>query len=76
MSEIHVTVFFVPTFDKHICMFVLQYPYMSTSSLYVGLSSSFFFFWQIEKQIKESTKLLGNSKLKNNEEKLKEQFKG
>lgn len=30
----------------------------------------------IEKQIKESTKLLGNSKLKNNEEKLKEQFKG
>lgn len=29
-----------------------------------------------EKQIKESTKLLGNSKLKNNEEKLKEQFKG
>lgn len=74
MSEIHVTVFFVSTFDKHICMFVLQYPYMSTSSLYVGLSSSF--FWQIEKQIKESTKLLGNSKLKNNEEKLKEQFKG
>ncbi|XP_062576420.1 nephrocystin-1-like isoform X2 [Saccostrea cucullata] len=30
----------------------------------------------IEKQIKDSNKLLGNSKLKNDEEKLKEQFKG
>ena len=34
-----------------------------------------FFFFQVEKTIKDSTKLLGNSKLKNNEEKLKEQFK-
>lgn len=42
------------------------------SYLFVDL----YFFLQIEKQIKESTKLLGNSKLKNNEEKLKEQFKG
>lgn len=36
----------------------------------------YFLLFQIEKQVKDSTKLLGNSKLKNNEEKLKEQFKG
>ena len=33
------------------------------------------FILQVEKGIKDSNKVLGNSKLKNDEEKLKEQFK-